>query len=193
MSTQAKQIVVVVLAIVVVGFVVWMGRPQAAGPAQTYDTRQSTVPSSAKAVDQKLEQQIADLQDKIQKNPKDAESLIDLGNVFFDTQQYARAADTYNLALDLDPSNAGVRTDLGLSYFFQGMTNTAIKEYRQAIQTDPKSVEAHYNLALALSHGNPPDIDGAITEWQQVIKLAPDGEPAKKSQTFIDSFQKQQK
>jgi hypothetical protein len=71
------------------------------------------------------------------------------------------------------------------------MSGTAIREYKKAIQDDPSKPDPHYQLALALSHSNPPDIDTAVLEWKEVIRLAPDSDVAKKSQSFIDAYQKQ--
>lgn len=192
MSTQAKQIIFVGFAIILIAFTVVMLRPQgnSAGGAVT---SAGPVAPSTQPTDQALQQQIAALQEQLQKNPKDLKSLVALGNALFDTQQFGRAADAYGSALELDANDASVRVDLGLSYFYQGMSNQAIKEFRQAAQIDPNKVEAHYNLALALSHSAPPDLDGALQAWQQVVKLAPNTEVARKAQAFIDSYQKQQK
>lgn len=193
MSTQVKQVVFVGLAVTLIAFMIWMLRPQGAAPIPTAVGAPGASAPVGQSIDQKLQQQVIALQDQVQKDPKNVKALTELGDLLFDMQQYARAADTYNSALDLAPNDANVRTDLALSYFYQGMTKTAIKEFRQAIQTDPNKIEARFNLALALSHSSPPDVEGAIAEWQQVIKIAPNSDSAKKSQAFIDSYQKAQK
>lgn len=194
MSTQVKQIIFVGLAVVLIAFTVFMLRPQG-GPAIPTNTGagQPFAQSSGgqPQIDPGLMQRLQTLQEQVQKDPKDAKALTELGGILFNIQQYAAAADTYNRVLDLDPKNNDVRLELGKAYFWQGMSSTAIKEYKKVAEADPTKPEPHYQIALAMSHGNPPDIEGAIASWKEVIRLAPDSELAKKSQAFIDSYSKQ--
>lgn len=196
MSTQMKQVIFVGLAVVLIAFTVFMLRPQGgpaipAGGGAGVPVGQGGASAGQPQVDQAIVQRINSLQEQVQKDPKDVKALAELGGLLFDIQQYARAADTYNRVLDLDPTNHEIRLELGKAYFWQGMSSTAIREFRKVIEADPTKVEPHYQLALALSHGNPPDIEGAIAEWKEVVKLAPDSETGKKAQAFIDSYQKQ--
>ncbi len=195
MSTQVKQIIFVGLAVVLIAFTVYMLRPQG-GPAIPTDggagapfTQSSN--DGQPQVDPGVTQRIKTLQDQVQKDPKDIKALTELGGLYFDIQQFPLAADTYNRVLELDPKNNDVRMELGKAYFWQGMTSTAIQEFKKVEAADPTKPDPHYQIALALSHSNPPDVEGAVSEWRQVIKLAPDSDSAKKAQSFIDSYQKQ--
>ncbi|MBV9214934.1 MAG: tetratricopeptide repeat protein, partial [Acidobacteria bacterium] len=51
-------------------------------------------------------------------NPTDTKSLIDLGNGYFDADKFEEAEKWYTKALEKDPKNVNVRTDLGLTFFF---------------------------------------------------------------------------
>ncbi len=55
------------------------------------------------------------LQDAAAKNPKDVQPRVQLGNMFFDGEQYAQAITWYEQALALDPRDANVSTDLGVA------------------------------------------------------------------------------
>ncbi|MBI2953268.1 MAG: tetratricopeptide repeat protein [Chloroflexi bacterium] len=198
MSARTKQVIFVGLAVVLIGFAVVMMRPQGGAVAPSGGTITDGAPASSSAVsggqtqvDPAITQRISTLQDQVKNDPQDVKVLVELGALLFQSQQFARAADIYNKALDIDPANNDVRLQLGVAYFYQGMSGTAIREIRKVIDADPKQIEPHYQLAIALSHGDPPDIDGAIAEWQEVIKLAPDSDIAKRAQTIIDGYQKQ--
>lgn len=194
MNARTKQIIFIGLAVVLIAFTVIMLQPRGgtAVPASAVSPSSGASSQSGQpSIDAAIVQRINALQEQIQKDPKDARALTELGGLLFEAQQYARAADIYNRVLDLEPGNNAVRLELGKAYFWQGMSSTAVKEFKKVIEADPTKAEAHYQLALALSHGSPPDIDAAIAEWQQVIKLAPDSDIAKKSEAFINSYQKQ--
>lgn len=199
MSTQVKQVVFIGLAGVLILFMVWMLRPQTSSNQAPSSVGSAPISAGASGsgtqqpVDPALQQRVADLQAKVQQNPKDVAALTDLGNALFDLQQFPQAADTFSSAVELDPKNTDLHLKLGNAYFFQGMAKSAIREYRTAIDVDPKNAEPQFYLALALSHSNPPDVDAAIQAWQQVLKLAPGTDLATKSQSFIDAYQKQGK
>jgi len=195
MSKRAKQAIFVGLAVVLIAFAVWMVRPQTIatsaanlganlpGDLATSDTTSADAEAAHKELTQ--------LEDKVKQNPKDVKALTDLADYLFDQGMFARAADTYSTALEIDPKNSDVHTKLATSYFFQGMSQSAIREYKKIIEAEPTKVEAHYYLALALSHSDPPDINGAVASWKEVVKLAPDSELGQKSKTFIENYQKQ--
>jgi cytochrome c-type biogenesis protein CcmH/NrfG len=127
-----------------------------------------------------------------QKNPQDLQTVIQLGNLYYDTQQFPQAVDYYGKALVLDPLNTDVRTDMGTAYFYQGLTKEAQDAFRKVIEIDPKKAQAHYNLGLSLSHGEGADTQAAIAEWKKVIELVPNTDIATSAQQLIDSFSKQQ-
>ncbi|MFL6229871.1 MAG: tetratricopeptide repeat protein [Pyrinomonadaceae bacterium] len=83
--------------------------------------------------------------------PQDADALLELGNVKYDTGDFPAAADFYARSLAVKPNNADARTDLGNSYFRRNPPDyaRAIEEYRRAIQVDPKHELAWQNLASA--------------------------------------------
>lgn len=108
----------------------------------------------------------------LEANPKDINSLVGLGNLYFDYQQYGLAVNMYERALKIDPENTFVRTDLGVAYFNLGLHDIAIREFRKVLKENPKHVTAHYNLGIALWKGKG-DLEGAKKEFQKCIELAP--------------------
>ncbi|MEW6351261.1 MAG: tetratricopeptide repeat protein [Thermodesulfobacteriota bacterium] len=140
-------------------------------------------PSSSPTALSKAEEQPAD-QEKIakrieavakmlEKDPNNAQALIQLGNDQFDTGNHEKAVEAYEKALRLDPRNANVITDLGISYRKLGKPELAADSFRKAIQADPDHAKALFHLGLVLRKdlNNP---KGALDAWETFLKKAPD-------------------
>jgi cytochrome c-type biogenesis protein CcmH/NrfG len=118
--------------------------------------------------------QIDALRGILKEDPKNLKALIDLGNVYFDTDQAEKAIDAYTKALEIDPGNADVRTDLGIMYRKKGDFDRAISEFKKATQADPTHVNSRYNLGVVLLHDKG-DIKGAVAAWEDYLKVEPTG------------------
>lgn len=111
-------------------------------------------------------------------DPKDYETTVLLGNVLFDIGQNSgdttrlHAARGYYLkALEMKPDDINVRTDLGLTYYFDRPSDPqrAIKEYRKSLAADPRHEMTLQNLAAALiSTGNRAEAQQRLEELEQV-------------------------
>lgn len=55
----------------------------------------------------------------------------------------------YQASLNLNPDNPGAHSNLGAAFVRLGRYDEAIKEYRTAVESDPKSAAFQFNLALA--------------------------------------------
>src|ERR1700758_750992 len=80
-----------------------------------------------------LTQAAAPLIDAVNKDPNDYDSLIKLGNLFYDGQQFATAIQYYERALTIHPENPDVRTDMGTAYFYNGNADRAITELQTSL------------------------------------------------------------
>ena len=91
-------------------------------------------------------------------NSKDYELLVTLGDVHFDlgnqgdAKYFREAREWYQKALAVKPNDPNVRTDLGLTYYFDNPSapEKAIAEYRKSLLIDPKHELTLQNLATAL-------------------------------------------
>jgi tetratricopeptide (TPR) repeat protein len=84
--------------------------------------------------------------------PEDYETKVTLGNISFDSEKYQEAEKFYAAALEQKPSDVGVRTDMGLTFFFREPPDIdrAIAEYRKSLAYDPKHELTWQNLCGAL-------------------------------------------
>lgn len=91
-------------------------------------------------------------------NPNDRSAMVSLANALFDLGQmgdaarFAEARGYYQKALELDPKDVDVRTDLGLTFYFGQPSDpeSAIREYRKSLEIDPRHELTLQNLATAL-------------------------------------------
>ncbi len=91
-------------------------------------------------------------------NSDDYEVTVSLGNIYFDLGQInkdkksnEKARNLYKKALDKNPKDINVRTDLGLTYLLSDspQTGKAIEELEKSLEIDPKSERALQYVAQA--------------------------------------------
>lgn len=120
-----------------------------------------------------VEQSAAPLLEAINKNPNDYDSLVKLGNVFYDGQQFANAIQYYERALAIQPENVDVRTDMGTAYWYSGNADKALSELQTSLKYKPGHPQTLFNLGWVRWQGKA-DPKGAIEAWQQLLKANPD-------------------
>ena len=133
-------------------------------------SQQMPTPDQLKAM---ADQQAAPLLAKLKTNPKDADTLAQVGNLYYDAQQFPTAVQYYSQALDIDPKNAGVRTDMGTAYLYMNDADRAIREFEAALKDNPKHGQALFNLGMAQWRGKG-DAPAAIATWEKLVKTVPD-------------------
>ncbi|HVP81241.1 MAG TPA: tetratricopeptide repeat protein [Thermodesulfobacteriota bacterium] len=131
--------------------------------------------------------QILTLKEIVKKDPKNLPAWVELGNLYFDTDQPKEAIDAYSHYLAVKPDNADVRTDMGIMYRKLGQFDKALEEFRKAAQSDPKHVNSRYNIGLVLLHDKQ-DIKGAVKAWEEYLKVDPDSERAKRIRSQIEKM-----
>ena len=112
-----------------------------------------------------------------QLDSRDYETTVILGNALFeigqtsDPSQFAEARRFYLRALETRPDDANVRTDLGLSYFYERPSDPrrAIEQYRRSLQINPRHEQALQNLTVALiSTGEFGEAEETLAQLQTV-------------------------
>jgi cytochrome c-type biogenesis protein CcmH/NrfG len=138
----------------------------------TEPRQQAPAPASAD-VQAALAQAAAPLLDTVNKNPNDYDSLVKLGNVFYDGQQYPNAIQYYERALVIHPENPDVRTDMGTAYWYTGNADKAIAAMQTSLKYRPGHPQTLFNLGWVRWQGKA-DPKGAISAWEQLLKANPD-------------------
>jgi cytochrome c-type biogenesis protein CcmH/NrfG len=115
---------------------------------------------------------IAALERQTQADPGNAKAWTQLGNAYFDSNQYEESISAYRKSLELNPNNANVWTDMGVMYRRSGKPEEAIKAFDQAIAVDPKHEVSRMNKGIVLLH-DLNDFKGAIEAWEGLLEVNP--------------------
>ncbi|NOX35037.1 MAG: tetratricopeptide repeat protein [Deltaproteobacteria bacterium] len=123
---------------------------------------------------------ILKLEQYLKQNPKDAGAWAQLGNQFFDSNQYVNAIDAYKKSLAIEPYKTTVITDLGVMYRRNKQPEKAVEAFNKAISIDPSFETARFNKGIVLLH-DLKDLKGGIKAWEKLVEqnpmaLAPNGE-----------------
>jgi cytochrome c-type biogenesis protein CcmH/NrfG len=164
------------------------GGPVAAPVAQSAPAPQANAQPQPAPLDPA---RVAALQDAAAKDPKDAPSRVQLGNMFFDAEQYGQAITWYEQALAINAGDPNVSTDLGVAYYYTNQPDKALAQFDRSLAIDPKHIKTLLNVGIVRAFGKQ-DLAGAGKAWQQVVALSPDspeGMAAKKGLEGIQSAQ----
>jgi cytochrome c-type biogenesis protein CcmH/NrfG len=165
----------VVLVAVAFGFLagivfsVYKSGPSPAPVSQQAVQQQSQTPSA----DAQTTQTILTLEKEVLAHPDNIEAWTQLGNYYFDSDNFGKAIEAYNKSLALSPNNADVLTDLGVMYRRNGSPNDAIAAFDRAIAVNPDHPTARFNRGIVQLY-DLKDRDGAIQTWKALVKLHPD-------------------
>ena len=130
------------------------------------------------------ENTVVALKERLNKNGNDVDAAVSLGNIYYDTGDAGQAILYYRLALDIDPTLPGARTDMGTMYWRNDDINLAEKAFREAIVNDPSFGNAYVNLGLLL-HRAKDNVAEARVVWQQLLTNYPDHPAAAKARELM--------
>jgi tetratricopeptide (TPR) repeat protein len=115
---------------------------------------------------------IQELERKASQDPDDQAIWTELGNAYFDSDQYLEAIDAYQRSLEIDPGNANVWTDMGIMYRRIGEFRKAVEVFDRAVAEDSSHQMSRFNKGIVLFY----DLDdrvGAFQSWDELVKLNP--------------------
>ncbi len=117
-------------------------------------------------------QQIEETKKLLESQPGSVNLWTKLGNLYFDTDQYANAIDAYSKSVALDPENAHVLTDLGVMYRRSGNPQKAVDNFDKAILVSPTHETARFNKGIVLYY-DLKDKAGALQAWNGLVQMNP--------------------
>lgn len=105
-------------------------------------------------------------------NPQNVSAWTELGNLYFDTNQFEKAIWAYKKSLELKPDNPNVWTDMGVMYRRSGQPEEAVTSFDEAIRVDPKHEVSRFNKGIVLLHDLDKPQEG-IRAWEQLLQINP--------------------
>jgi cytochrome c-type biogenesis protein CcmH/NrfG len=146
---------------------------KAIAPASASIQQEGAQKASAAEMQVALGQAAAPLLEAVNKNPNDYDSLVQLGNLYYDAQQYPNAIQYYERALVIHPENPDVRTDMGTAYWYTGNADKAVEAMQASLKYRPGHPQTLFNLGWIRWRGKA-DPKGAVEAWEKLLKSNPD-------------------
>jgi len=155
--------------------------PGASGAGMQSSGAQTPTPAQMKHM---ADTQAGPLLERLKSDPSNAELLANIGNLYYDARQYAIAIQYYKKSLDLQPTQSGVRTDMGTAYWYTGDADTAIAEFNKSLAYESENPNTLFNLGIVKWQGKM-DVEGAVAAWQKLLDTNPTYEGREKVQQLI--------
>ncbi len=118
---------------------------------------------------------------KLKNDPKNADLLAQVGGIYEATHQFKEAADYYNQSLAINPKNVVLRNEMATCLYYTGDVDGGVTQLEQVLKDDPKNANALFNLGMIRWQGKK-DADGAVSAWNQLLKLNPNLDEQKKAE-----------
>ena len=135
---------------------------------------------------------VQELTAKIKQNPKDFDSIVELGNLNFDQKNYDDAIKLYTKALAIRPDALNVQTDMGTAMFYLDRYDDAIATFQKTLKADPNNAQALFNLGVAMLHGKN-DPKRAMEYWEKLVETNPNHPQAAFVKEQLQKLKEQQK
>ncbi len=133
---------------------------------------------------QEADQQAQPLLASLNGNPTDARTLTELGNLYYDSNQFPKAVDFYARALKVRPEDVNVRTDMGTAYWYMGVADRALAEFQRSLSYQPTHPQTLFNMGMVKWQGKK-DPKGAVEAWEKLLKNNPNYPDKDKVETMI--------
>ena len=176
---------------VIVGWVLGSQQARSTGPAAApaavaQSQAQAPPPAGSQAIPLDPER-VRALEAVAQQNPKDAQPRVQLGNMYFDAEQYPQAITWYEQAMALDDRDPNLSTDLGVAYYYTNQSDRAIAQFTHSLSLDARHTKTLLNMGIVRAFGKQ-DLAGAQEAWEQVVAIAPSSPEAQAAQKGLDGL-----
>ncbi|MEW6221413.1 MAG: tetratricopeptide repeat protein [Thermodesulfobacteriota bacterium] len=112
------------------------------------------------------------LEREVAANPGNREAWVALGNLYYDTNKPDKSVRAYQKALELNPNDPNVLTDMGVMHRSLGNSAAALDAFQRAIAVDPRHEISRLNTGIVLYY-DLKDTEGAIQAWEELLKIKP--------------------
>ncbi len=121
-------------------------------------------------------------------DPKFPDAYLELGAVFNQTKEYPKAETALLKGLELKPEAAGGHYELAKTYWALGRWQDAAPHARTAVAGMPDLAAAHALLGNVMLRES--NAQGALREYQEYLRLDPNGPMAPGVRQMIEKIQK---
>src|SRR5208282_1857980 len=150
---QAKQVYAMAVIFLVVGLALgylFRGSQSSAVPAPPQASAQPVAPAggmgghmpSLDEMKQMAEKKADPLLEKLKSDPTNKDLLVQVGNIYEATHRFKDAASFYGRALQVDPKNVPLRTQMASCLYYDGDVDGAIAQLQQSLHYSPKDANS---------------------------------------------------
>jgi tetratricopeptide (TPR) repeat protein len=93
-------------------------------------------------------ERLGELQQAVDRDPENPELLTELGNAYYDREDWDRAIASYEKARRKAPKNPNLLSDLGAAYRNRGEFDLAVAFFQKARESDPAHWQSLLNWVL---------------------------------------------
>lgn len=113
---------------------------------------------------------------RLQKNPRDLDTLVSLATVYDNLSQQNTAYLPYAVkywekVIAIDPNDDDSRTDLATDYFRQNKVDDGIRQLNLVLAHQPDHINANLNLGVMYMSTNPKQFQKAADQFTKVMAL----------------------
>lgn len=193
-GTQAYVLAVICLVVgVAIGYLVRGSASPVATDAHNHEAAPAGMGSNQQPTPEQMkhmaEKQAEPLMAQLKDRPNDPQLLYQIGNIYYDTQNYPDAIAYYQKSLAQNPNLTDVRTDMATAYYYSGDVDKALAEFDTVLKQDPKHANALFNQGMVRWKGKM-DITGAVASWKKLLETNPNYERKDEVQAFIAQAEK---
>ncbi len=115
----------------------------------------------------------------VELDPKETQSLYNLGLMYVKLERYDEAVDVFEQCLALDPEYAYAWFQVGLAYFNQKRYRQAVEPYRKYVELSPDDQFGWQSLGItlmniAVANKDPKQFEAALEPMQKAVDLNPE-------------------
>ncbi len=147
-------------------------------------------PSAREARLSEGKQRIAALEKMLEKNPKNVQAVVQLGNAYLSTGRNDEAVAAFQKALELTPQDPDVLTQLGVSYRRLGKSSDAAESFRRALKLNPGHPFALVNLGIVLQK-DLGDKKGALKAFEALLASSEGSRFSKMVTPWVEQLRKE--
>ena len=109
---------------------------------------------------------------ELKKNTKNKKALVQTAYVYKSAHQFQEAVNYFNKALEVDPKDVAIRTEMASCLYYNGDVDGALGQLQQSLEYAPRDANSLFNLGMIRWKGKN-DPAGAIAAWRELLKTNP--------------------
>lgn len=118
------------------------------------------------------DKQVEPLLAQIKNDPQNKEVLLRVAYFYKSAHQFREAANYFNRAVQLDPKNIAIQTEMASCLYYDGDVDGALAALQSSLKLKPTDPNSLFNLGFMRWKGKQ-DAAGAIAAWKQLLKTNP--------------------